>query len=297
MQSILPEIAGFYEDCNTQVSTNIWTEHKNKIQALFDDSISYLNEKKKQALIFGAGNCNDLNLSQIVNSFDDKTYLIDIDKKSLDYAISKESYEIKEKLEIVKEDITGLYMNDDFKKFKKACLTKNERSALKIIKKWNSQDSLCSRDVIKEAFQLIISSTISTQFASPISLFINNVYPTFNLKVAILSLGETLAQKHVIQISDLLEEGGIAVIVSEQSEWGTVEQVNLPTMKYIQKPEMMLDKQIQDKIDRCNDYLLGRITKDHLSKANFKILKNEEWIWNFTGNRHYWVKGWIVQKN
>ena len=85
---------------------DLWSQHRKQVSALFEHAFSKCLSVN-QIAIFGAGNCDDLDLEKLAMRCQ-SIHLFDIDLESMEKGVEKLSSETREKIRLVKLDVTGL---------------------------------------------------------------------------------------------------------------------------------------------------------------------------------------------
>jgi hypothetical protein len=294
----LKDIGEFYNDLNNQAKdgVNYWRSHQQNLNNLFDMAMNKTSDYNK-AIILGAGNCNDIPLINIANKYNETT-LLDIDKGNINHAKSLLPADVQSKIKVVSGDLTSTYENNA-EKFMRIVLKGQLPQVSHMISNWVKPSDKSSIKCLSKKYSLVVSSTVSTQLIAP---FVDGMIQSqinsqsyYLLKPKLAELFDTITQRHIAQIQNLISKYGIAIITSEQYGWGhNGDGGPFPTNKYINNPEEMLDPDKQKILEMNRIFISGRITESLLS--NLDILHRNEWIWQFNNRRFYLVKGWIVQK-
>lgn len=114
--------------------------------------------------------------------------------------------------------------------------------------------------------------------------------------------GDVVSEKHLQQIWHLIKEGmGSGIVTSEQYAWGyTANGKPLPITQFIDNPLLMLDLKTQTEMEKLGGGVTinGRITTEMINKVipSRSRLLETQWIWRFSENIYYLVKGWIISK-
>lgn len=289
-----------FRNMNTNLETCIpyWDQHQEYIRKMVISVLEH-RESSDVSLIIGAGNCYDVPLQLICESYNEN-HLLDLDEETLTKTKEKCDKDIYEKIKLIKKELTGINETDANELLR--CLSfgnylKAEAILFDLINGTNCLPEL----VGSNKYSLIISSTVSTQLLIPL---IQAIEQTGNDRLITLAkkLGDTLAEKHYCQIIDLLTNGsGVGIITSEQYAWGSLpDGRNLPLSKFIEKPELMLRDDIQKLIEKHGgSYIInGRINFNRLTNVQpeINVISQEQWIWRFSENIYYLVKGWIIKK-
>jgi len=289
----------FYRDINRQSNetSHFWKDHKDKLSFLYSKSITYLDNLNK-VIILGIGNGEDLPLKVIADSFQSTT-LLDIDKETLLETKDSLPREIRTKVKTITKDLTNA--DDKYtEKYAKSLLVKKDPFIAKaILNKLFIDESIFPQTPLQENFQLVISSTVSTQLVTPFTLLTQSFHGMMGAQLHELcaKLSAKAVENHVTQIENLLESKNISValITSEQYVWSIDEEAENGLIgSTIEKPEEMLIQDNQNYFEEKGLVIQGRITKPMLN--NFDILYEDEWLWKFNESRQYLVKGWIVRK-
>ncbi|MBD8838885.1 hypothetical protein IFU39_13775 [Paenibacillus sp. CFBP 13594] len=281
----------YFHNMNSQVHelSHIWDTHRKEVDELIARASSIISIKQN-AIIVGAGNLNDITLDFLLNNYDN-VKLLDIDEKSLLNVLNR--YEGNNvNLNIIVEDLTGVLSDKFVGEYYEGLLMKDNA---KITKIFNDiiVNGICKKTIFEEKYSLLIESTVSTQLGSLFTLCWQELNPSPIFEESIRQLIRMMTKSHLLQLKHGLDKMGLAVITSEQYEFGN----NLPTVKYIPNPVDMLEENLQSKMESLGHYVRGRITEDDLIEADFNIIFRNQWIWRFNEERTYLVKGWVVSRN
>lgn len=70
-----------------------------------------------------------------------------------------------------------------------------------------------------------------------------------------------------------------------------------PTQSIINSSEQLLEMHVQDSLEQVGLFIRGRISRFMVDEMNeLQVDAEATWLWNFSGERHYLVKGWVVRK-
>ncbi|MBN2299683.1 MAG: hypothetical protein JXC31_00680 [Acholeplasmataceae bacterium] len=159
----MKRIEQFNQDINLSDETRFdrWLTYRNQIVEFIDPYLS-LKEKEK-CLILGSGNCDDLDLSYIIEKYRDVT-LSDIDLSSVKKGILKQNLKINQ-FKLIKEDFSGFDKINFFENLIDDVLTmKTEDEILDyLIKKVKLSQQITTFENIKEIYDFIWISPIFTQ--------------------------------------------------------------------------------------------------------------------------------------
>jgi hypothetical protein len=286
----------FYNEFNEQSlgSIKYWKNHQSNVNTLVNTSLNHI-DSYDQAILLGTGFGNDLPLRGIFETFENTT-LLDIDNETLKQTINRFP-EYLSKIEIAHMDLTGFHKKYGDKYYKQMVNHENFK-AKNTLEKSLTDKSIFQDKPLNKNFQFVVSSTVSTQLVSPLSLLIRDygglIKTQFNKLIK--ELTSKAAENHVKQIYNLLdnETESVAIITSEQYVWSQENFENPYVRSLIQNPEDMLDSKVQEELENNNLHINGRISEEMLS--DFEILHKTNWIWQFNDKKYYLVKGWVVRR-
>lgn len=109
---------------------NLWSNHREVVTSLFDEVIKIKNQVKRIG-IFGAGNCDDLNLEYLTAKCEE-VVLFDIDLSSMKKSVNKLELNIRNKIKLVKVDLTNLESLGFYDEFER--IISEKQNVKKVIK-------------------------------------------------------------------------------------------------------------------------------------------------------------------
>ncbi|MEK4439186.1 hypothetical protein [Paenibacillus sp. FSL K6-2862] len=294
MDNVLECIQKYFNQINNFEFPPSWNSHQNELKKIIGVS-EFFDENFNRSLIFGAGNLYDLPIHDILENYK-TTDLLDIDVSTIEKALKKINEDPSRRINIITKDIVNY--PEEISQLESPAFVENVKEVKELLDRLLTAD-LCSVRDFQFSYSLVISSTVSSQLILPISSIIDH---SINDELIVLTkkLGDTLAEKHVTQVWDLLEKGGIGIITSEQYAWGSINNSPLPLTKAINAPTQMLDAGIQNQIELIQGGLVinGRVTpkiiSDYIPHNN--ILNESQWIWQFDNELFYLVKSWVFIK-
>ncbi|QDU11633.1 hypothetical protein [Gimesia aquarii] len=158
-------------------------------------------ENRGRLCVLGAGNCNDLNLKQLLHAFSE-IHLVDIDGVALERAIQSQSLENEPSIFLHKSDLTGI----------------GEQLAA-----WNEDDSNAGSNLtdiilklsqpvnlnLPNPFDVVCSSCLLSQLIHLVVKAVGDTHPRFEeTMIAIRS-------QHMQTMIDLMGEDGAGLLVSD----------------------------------------------------------------------------------
>ncbi|MEY9980380.1 hypothetical protein [Lysinibacillus sp. RC79] len=271
-----------------------WEDHRKEIHSLIEKVLPNL-KIKNNAIVIGVGNGNDLPLLGLANQFNSIT-LLDIDGDTLKETAKK--IKTENKFELINTDLSNINQKYLNKFIHYVARDNGFFSAKKVLEDIINDQTIFPNKIVSEKFNLVISSTVSTQLVSPYSVFarLSKGIHKQHLITKSDNLAEIAAEKHIEQINNLLdtESDSYALVTSEQFIWSENEDNENPQVaKILSSPEQLLDKNIQNQLEADDLGIKGRITEKLL--VEFDIVTKSEWIWQFNEKRYYLVKGWILK--
>ncbi|MBD3919351.1 hypothetical protein H8B09_11345 [Paenibacillus sp. PR3] len=293
------QIENYYRDMNQSLDPIIqyWNTHQLELNKLYQ-SAKIFNGDLNNVLVIGVGNAYDLPLKEIVSDYF-SIDLLDIDKETLLETSQNICNPDKRKINLLNRDVVGISI-DKIEEIIGYLRLDKER-AKSLLERLILEKQFCFTNILNNNYSLVISSTVSSQLILPM---IDLIEQTGDDELIILAkrLGDLVAEKHVEQIWSLLEKtNGTAIITSEQYAWGYYPNgTALPLTSFIKEPSLMLDKNLQLKLNQLGGGLTinGRITSDMLEKhiPERNTILRKQWVWKFSENIYYLVKGWVISK-
>lgn len=144
---------------------NKWSDYRKTVSE-FIAMQANRKKKTKNIIVFGAGECNDIDLSLLIKTFD-KVVLTDVDKKSIIEGIKRQKLSDNEigKIELIQIEYTGLGKTGFFKKFSAMIASELEVSTIcKFIKEeLNEINQIDNLQGYKNYFDVVLSCPIYTQ--------------------------------------------------------------------------------------------------------------------------------------
>lgn len=142
-----------------------WSKHRNHVTGLFDH-VFLKKGSVEQVAIFGAGNCDDLDLDYLAPKCH-SIYLFDIDLESMRRGIKNFSDSTRSKIKLVELDVTGLSKIDI--EHHLSSLLKSDTKADEIVQFLKETEN-CLTEIVEdewadyiESFDIVATSAIYTQ--------------------------------------------------------------------------------------------------------------------------------------
>ncbi|WP_017687202.1 hypothetical protein [Paenibacillus sp. PAMC 26794] len=293
----------FFQKCFREMNQNLqdciplWEVHRLELKKMFS-SASVFSAEKNNVLVIGAGNCYDIPLNQIIEEYNRIT-LLDIDETTLCEVNDKLDPNSQVKVNLMHSDFANLPLQQMQQVINYISKDLNQAYALMESLLLNLED-LCKTKNI-ESYSLILSSTVSSQLVLP---FVQALEQTKNSNLIDYAkqFGDRITELHIKKIWDMVDKNdGAAIITSEQYAWGFYSNgCILPLNRFISDPILMLNYEYQKEFESVGGGLLinGRISNELIRKhiPSRNIILERQWIWQFSNNIHYLIKGWLIVK-
>lgn len=254
-------------------------------------------------MIIGIGASNDFNLLEVVQQFK-KLYCVDIDRNSVELAISSLPVELQARVIPNVEDITGIgqYVSDVI-----AYLEDQDASyeqAIMKVKALNNRLSDSFKFKSPEACSWIFSDCISTQMLGPLFQKISNYYGANldikdnKLYVTFIELNLNLFKHYVKLLPKLLITKGILAFASDVIELNDelIPRLEVTARRNIQEiardPRLItgLTNFFPDKTI-AGWYIDSILEKNPSIKLRLLPSNKKSWLWDFNDDKKYLVIG------
>jgi hypothetical protein len=156
----------FYQKLNNEKDSSRWIEwqnHRREISSFISETISFVTEREN-TIVFGAGNCDDLDLKFLTDQFR-SVWLADIDLPSMTDALEKIDSSIKNQCQLIVTDFTKLDQIDFYVHFKQLLDAKtNAKQVVDYL--YLTAEQITDIEILphlKNKFQVVISSAVYTQ--------------------------------------------------------------------------------------------------------------------------------------
>lgn len=242
------------------------------------DSAAYLNHREHQMAllnelggeriaILGAGNCNDLDLSSIVDSFGE-VHLFDIDGEALRLAMGRQSREVRRACRLHERDLTGVARFLDEWKHSAPDPMRAQICAWKELSRLLDETG---------EFDVVVSTCLLSQVAVNLRDFFGMV-PALNGALCAAIVG------HVLLAAALTKPGGTLLIISDciTSQFPIREEARRrgPLWAIFHLSEQGASFPGTDP-----DLIAGVLRGTDIAGAEFK----SAWIWELTPEQQYLV--------
>jgi hypothetical protein len=293
-------IKNILTEFNKTTRQSSWIEHSMVIK-LFLLSAMSLIPKDESIAILGAGNCNDIDVNFLADQFN-KVYMIDIDSEALEYAISKVDSSKINKIEIISEDLTGLYSSQVMIDFITAIKKKNYKRVQSSLDNIKTAIKRLPSQLTDLQVSLVISSCLTTQLFMPqfavLTSGINrknydNMYP-LAIKIA-----HMLSDHHIKNLYEMLKPTGYLIYITDFLEWGTIN--DKPTLLAQEFPDYnKINTDVIRSLHSSNFRIAGSAPNNILNYFNpvidESIVNHREWWWEYSPERRYLVQGSLLEK-
>ncbi|MHC1722829.1 MAG: hypothetical protein AB9836_06440 [Aminipila sp.] len=271
-----------------------WELHRNTINFILNERI-FSTMKIKDAVVLGAGRCEDIDLKFLLNNVESLT-LVDYDYISMEKALERQELNVEEKSKVIlKGDIefTGFY-NKDFinSLIDKIKMKEAPDKVIQFVKeRLNSADSKVKELLDDKQYSLVISGAVHSQLIVPYTELaaIDNEYRDVMLGEASY-IANKLAENYNKVLCSLVQEEGWMFSYFDVMELS--ERNN--TLSYESIINGLIAQNEYGKIDeffvQTNGVAGARQGYKHLCQMAEKyIAYNKSWVWNFRDNKKYYV--------
>lgn len=288
-----------YERCNADKGCHErwkrWESHRNTINSILNEKIFSVT-KISDAIVLGAGRCEDIDLKFLLNNVDSLT-LVDYDHNSMERALENQGLSIEEKKKIILKgniEFTGFYNEDFIKKvINKIKRKKDPKSVVEfIMERLNLVNSNVRNLLDNKEYSLVISGAVHSQLIVPFMeiVSIDSEYSN-ELLHQIGYIANTLAENYNKTLLSLVKKDGWLFSffdVMELSEKNNTLQYESIIDNLITRNEY---QEIDEIILKKGGVAGSRHAYQHLNELVKKdMIFQKTWIWNFRDNKKYYVR-------
>lgn len=290
-----------------------WKGHRNHLNYIFDDRVLNKTNSKNKAIIFGAGNCDDIDLNFWLDNLSE-LYLVDIDLPSIEEAIKRQNVnEINRgKLKILGIDVSGLENIGFFNELES--MLKNKISVKKIISyiRTTANNLTVINDLsdFYGSFSVVASSAIHTQLVHPhfkkVITDYENLLSSKEKKKLIdeaYYLMSAVVRNYNQLLTNLTQKNGTLFIWVDEVEI-SAELNNLNLLPRVEKAiidkdaEFLFSKLIHNygvkgAVD-CNKDLFARFPDFQQNIIDYKY-DLIYWLWPYSTFKHFLVNCFIIR--
>jgi hypothetical protein len=276
----------------------LWKTHKEDIKRLFDSSIKE-HDSAGSLIIFGAGNCDDLDLKFLEEYFN-KIVLVDIDEKAMECGLYSQKVKEINKFQLLGIDLTGLDIIDFYNRYQSILATlptiKAFRKFILEISYEIEKVEIPALKAFRNQFSLVASSAIVTQ------LFYNHAMVELTKYVSILSANNYNDMRdELIYLRNLLVTKFVKDIGATAKQGGSFIMWN----DYWEGNKLQMDKLIKDiklipgnaVVNSNNFCRTSGFQASYIAQREFHQMVELTsdlmrcWIWKFEVDQNYVVFG------
>ena len=299
--SILREMLKEYNKAEDGVDRwKLWENNRETIKELEEKNIFSEDKDIENAIILGAGSCDDIDLKYLCSKVE-KLTLADIDLESMKTGVEKQnlSKDDYEKIEFIGNiDFTGLEDTNFYKKLEESLKKKEKpKKILKIIMK--SLEAIKDEDLLGEdSYSLVISGAVHSQLTSVAVGLLNKYSDNYRKKdfnkihKDLIYLDDKISLKYNDLIMSLAKEDAIVFSWFDLNEFseslGNFDQAE-KVDEYCKEgnSEKVIELVTKNRLVGFHGYL------DLNKRALEKELKVQPWVnfwvWEFTCKKSYLV--------
>jgi hypothetical protein len=274
-----------------------WETYRNQITSFLLNALD--NKKRKNLIILGSGNLDDINLDQLSHLFD-QIILSDIDINALKQVENK--YKLNSKKLILKEmEYTGLIDSNLWNNFVKNMISYTSKNEINVYFSLIKKEIKHHKFTFDTTFDMVIVTPIYTQLLfqqilKDIEILASLNYPEFLLSYIeeqALEIMPTVIQSFNKNICLLLNDKSSLCVISD------IFEANIDSQFYAQ-----IKSVINDDVKMEDFYLnyvstygigVGDFGLNHLIKS--KDIKKSQWFeWPFNKHKSIFVKAVYFQK-
>lgn len=293
----------FLSQQNKTTVNQQWKEHSAIITLFILDAIQLLRKHEK-VVVLGAGNCSDINISILATHFE-KIFLVDIDTEAANGAVEKVPEEFRKKIDVINEDLTGLYSSRVMKDLIDSIQRKNIKRINRSLNNIKSEVKHLPRPLshLNSTCDLVISSCVSSQFFMPLFIamcdglnrkIFNEIYPTA------VTVANSLASRYLELMYNIIGPAGYLVFIADIFEWSNYDGKLSPFAEVFRNHSIINSDIIKDTILNRPDLRIAggfpKNTADYFNPViNGYIVNSRQWWWEFSPQKRYLVQGHLLE--
>lgn len=292
-------VLDIYEKCNADDGCRErwkrWELHRHTINSILNERI-FSTVKIKDAVVLGAGRCEDIDLKFLLNNVESLT-LVDYDYNSMEKALKRQQLSVEEKAKIILKgniEFTGFYSKDFINKVIDKIKKKEDPDTVMqfVMERLNSANSNVKELLDHKEYSLVISGAVHSQLIVPYTEIaaIDNEYRDVILGEAGY-IANILAENYNKVLSSLVKKNGWLFSYFDVMELS--ERNN--TLSYENFINGLMAQNEYGKIDeffvQTGGVAGARHGYKHLCELAGKYMSyDKSWIWNFRDNKKYYVR-------
>lgn len=278
----------------------LWKENRETIKKLQEKNIFSNDRNIDDAIVLGAGSCNDLDLNYLCSKLS-KLTLVDIDLESMKKGVKKQNLpnEYYEKIEFIGDiDFTVLNSTGFYEELEELLINKDKpKKILKLITK--SLESIDENPLFNESkYSLVISGAIHSQLTLTAVELLNKYRGNYSAKdfkkihKDLIYMDDTIAIKYNDLIMSLAKEDAIIFSWFELKEFseelGNYDEVE-EVSKYCEEEDSQKVIELVTKNRYVGFYGYLDLNKRALEKELEVKPRVNFWMWQFSSKKFYLV--------
>jgi hypothetical protein len=284
----------FYYQLNKEKDSSRWLKwhnHRMEISNLVSKTLAYVGDREN-VIIFGAGNCDDLNLSYFTDQFR-YVWLADVDLTSMKEALKSLESSLLNQLQLVPTDFTKLDQIDFYDRFK---ILLNEKANVEQIILFlnHSGQQIAQIELLphlKSSFQVVVSSAVYTQlfYMQALSMFAEyiknyNKEEIADIISALLELRSQIITEYNDLLVSLLAPSGRIIVWTDVSKIDSNGAFNEAIYALPSESDRFQYIMSQVKVNGREDALYGLEDMQKRFRTENRVFQH--WIWPYSEKNH-----------
>lgn len=273
-----------------------WDEQRQQVKKLVVAIRENMPGSPLRAAVFGAGNCSDIPLEYLAESFE-KVDLFDIDWSAINKARERLDTQLQKKVRCFLFDVTGLFTTM-VPKVVMALEKGNTNTVFEVLEDFYQKRINPAH--LPRKYDLVLSVNMLTQLFTPFMVSVGKAAAFRGLLRDPVSLdsyikfvqkiGEEIIPEHHLQFLRSVTKSRL-LITTDKFLWGDLEGIPEKTRETVENPEDLLKPEVQEKLAEQNLILPGTKLDLYYPKY-FHALRKNQWLWHFNDQKVYLVEGY-----
>jgi len=282
----------FFKVANEDSSPNrnsLWTNHRNVVKGFFEEI--YLKKGHLGRIgIFGAGNCDDLDI-EYISSICEEIILFDIDLSSMTRAYENLSIEIRNKITLVKVDLTSLDNGDFYTEYVDLLKSNQKPKKIKNFLVKTANELRVTNEDLKKYFNtcdIVASSAVYSQLFYNWALIELDQHGQYSNKEfrditenGLVYLRNSIVKFYNDELVSLAKNNAGVIVWADLFEVSPEDYNILKTGDLTSAQPLIFKKGFQASVNGIKGL--------HSKFAEFVVMR--DWIWEFEASKTYYCRG------